>query len=288
MYIICDWGSSKLRAFLLDGENLVTRRYESDLGVKTLSGDPGRFAAELEKVFESFSCDSGTEVSLSGMVGSKHGWLDAGYASTPAAPEAIASLVVAPPGFPSAKIIPGLKHVRKDGSIDLMRGEEIQVFGLLAAEPDAKKICLPGTHSKWVEVEDGKITTFRSYLTGDLFAALCEQSIFREQIRSREFDEESFVAGCSVAYDGATLDDLFRLRADYVCAKISAEGFFSYLSGFLIANEIRAEGVFGTVHLCGSESLMRSYSIALSQIAVSSVSIDSEGATVAGHQDLQL
>ena len=31
---------------------------------------------------------------------------------------------------------------------------------------------MPGTHSKWVEVADGKIVDFSTYMTGEIFAAL--------------------------------------------------------------------------------------------------------------------
>jgi 2-keto-3-deoxy-galactonokinase len=89
-------------------------------------------------------------------------------------------------------------------------------------------------------------------------------------------NESSFIAGCALANEGSSLDDLFRLRSDYVCSKVSDRSFHSYLSGFLIANGIRAEGVSGTVHLCGSKTLSQAYAIALDQISVKRV-------TIAGH-----
>lgn len=285
MRIFCDWGSSNLRAYLFDDGEVVDR-YASELGSKTIAADEDLYHAELKRITIRFDVAPDTPIQLSGMVGSKNGWLDAGYIDTPAAVADLAGSLVSPPGFSSAVIVPGLKHERENSSIDLMRGEETQVFGLLSIDPAATRICLPGTHSKWVEVAGGRITAFQSYMTGDLFSALCERSIFREQIGSEDFDEESFIAGCTLAYAGCSLDDLFRLRSDYVCAKVSQRGFHSYLSGFLIANEIRAAGASGSVHLCGSESLTKAYAMALDQISVESIAIAAEAATIAGHIEL--
>ena len=282
MQIIADWGSSNLRAYLL-AEGQVVGRERSDLGTKRVLSEDLDFAEVLRGVIGALGCAEDTPVQLSGMVGAKNGWVDAGYLDTPVSPAGLAPALVAASNFPSAKIVPGLRHTASDGSVDLMRGEEVQVFGLLSIAPDARTVCLPGTHSKWVRVEGGEISSFESYMTGDLFASLSEGSIFKEQVGSLEFDEASFLDGCELAYGGCSLDRLFRLRSDYVRGAVSPDGFSSYLSGFLIANEIRAASPSGSVYLCGSPQLARSYSIALEKFSLDSAEIDLEAATVAGH-----
>jgi len=286
MMIVCDWGSSRLRAWLVDAEGRVSDRYESEMGVKIMAGSDHAFRDELGLVIGHFGVGDGIPVRISGMAGAKGGWVETAYVSTPAGSDEFSGNSVPVSGFSDAFVYGGLMHSRSDGSVDVMRGEEIQVFGLLAQHPEARLICLPGTHSKWVRVEDGRITGFKTYMTGDLFHSLCESSIFRSQISGTEFHREGFLHGCRLAAEGKGLNDLFTLRTEYVFSKIPEGGFHSCLSGFLIANEIRAEGVSGTPFLCGSEALAGTYGLALAEVGVKSVAADSETATIRGHMEM--
>lgn len=272
-----------MRAWLVDEAGKVSGRYESENGVKAMAGSDGAFRIELGAVISRFGVGHEIPVRISGMAGAKGGWVGTEYVSTPVGSDGFSGNHMPVPGFPDVKVYGGLMHTREDGSVDVMRGEEIQVFGLLAQHPEASLICLPGTHSKWVRVEGGKITGFKTYMTGDLFHSLCENSIFRSQIHGTEFHREGFLHGCRLAAEGSGLDDLFRLRTEYVFSKVPAEGFHSCLSGFLIANEIRAEAVSGTPFLCGSGALAGNYGLALGQVGIKSVTTDSEAASIRGH-----
>ena len=283
MFIVCDWGSSRLRAWLVDETGKISGRYESENGVKAMAGRDRAFRDELGTVISGFGVGEEVPVRISGMAGAKGGWVDTEYVSTPAGSDGFSGNSVPVSGFSDVRVYGGLMHTRSDGSVDVMRGEEIQVFGLLARHPEASLICLPGTHSKWVRVEDGKITGFNTYMTGDLFHSLCENSIFRGQINGTEFHREGFLHGFRLAAEGKGLNDLFTLRTEYVFSKIPAEGFHSCLSGFLIANEIRAEAFSGTPFLCGSEELAGTYGLALAEAGIKSVTADSEAATIRGH-----
>ncbi len=74
------------------------------------------------------------------------------------------------------RIIPGLRCAGLTGAPDVMRGEETQVLGWLAQHPDRQQgrhlVCHPGTHAKWVVVEDGRIVRFVTAMTGEMFAVL--------------------------------------------------------------------------------------------------------------------
>ena len=77
-------------------------------------------------------------------------------------------------------LAPGLRHDPADAAPDVMRGEEIQIAGALVAQPAwAVRACivLPGTHSKWVRLEDGRVVAFETHLTGELYAVLRQHSI---------------------------------------------------------------------------------------------------------------
>ena len=284
--VICDWGSSHLRTYLVDAEGSTLRRYESNRGVKSNAGNKSIYREELNKALEKLQVSTDSEIRISGMAGSKLGWEETDYSPTPVTKEEFASNYLPLSDFVNARLYGGVKHQNKDGSLDVMRGEEVQIFGIIAANPDARLICLPGTHSKWVTVENGKIMAFKTYMTGDLFHSLCEESIFKGQITSRTFNRDGFLHGCRLATEGNDLQDLFKLRSEYVFSKISSEAFHSCLSGFLIMNELKSANPQSKVSLCGSPSLIPLYAVALEEIGIQNLALDSETATISGHQSL--
>ncbi len=232
--LYCDWGTTNLRAYLVDGERVID----------DYSSDQGLFAARqtgFETVLANVRKDMGIEVSvpvyLSGMVGSKHGWIEAPYAATPVSLKSMAQNFV--DVADGVRLFGGVCHTQENGCRDVMRGEEVQVFGVLGQYPNATQVCLPGTHSKWVHTEAGKIVSLSSWITGDLFESLIQKSIFKEQVGSTEFIPASFDQGVDASgVAGPLLNSLFHLRSDYLFGKVEKESFHSYLSGFLIGSEI--------------------------------------------------
>ena len=286
--LICDWGSTHLRAYRLGAKGEILARCESECGVKALAGKGAdAFSAALSEAMESAGASTDCTVRISGMAGSKKGWVEVDYRPTPAGLEDMASNFISLPEFTDARLFGGLKHSNEDGSSDVMRGEEIQILGIIAKHQEARLICLPGTHSKWAHVSDGRITGFRTHMTGDLFHSLSKSSIFAEQVGSTEFHPEGFLQGCRMAQQGIGLDDLFRLRTAYVFGDIQEEAFHSCLSGFLIANETRTQAPAGEVFICGSNALTSCYALALEELSLSTTIIDSESATIQGHLSMQ-
>lgn len=285
--VVCDWGSSNLRAYRVAGDGKVQRRYQSACGSKALAGQAGAYAVELRQALSSLEVDEEARIGISGMAGSKLGWQEMPYHATPVSRAEFAAQSHTLADFPNARLYGGVSHDDGDGLPDVMRGEETQIFGALGQYPEATWFCLPGTHSKWVRVADGRIVAFRTFMTGDLFQALAENSIFKEQISSREFHPEGFAFGCELAGKGVDLDDLFKLRSAFVFSRISGESFHSALSGFLVAREIRAMNPPATtIHLCGSPALTTSYARAMTLLGVTSLVIDAESATIRGHLSL--
>ena len=87
------------------------------------------------------------------------------------------SLVWPEPGRPLG-LVPGLRTTHADGSPDVLRGEEVQIFGALdALGLDHGIFVLPGTHSKWAIVESRRVMGFCTFMTGELYALLRHQSI---------------------------------------------------------------------------------------------------------------
>jgi 2-dehydro-3-deoxygalactonokinase len=116
------------------------------------------------------------------MVGSAQGWREAPYVRCPADTQTLAVQSVSVPNKLGKAILiaPGIVFDEPGQLPDVMRGEEIQIAGALLQNPQwAARSCivLPGTHSKWAQIENGKIVRFATYLTGELFAVLSKHSI---------------------------------------------------------------------------------------------------------------
>ena len=281
--VFCDWGTSNLRAYLLDNGELINE-YSSSKGL--MAAREVGFKKVLGEVLEFFQVSDATTIRLSGMIGSKHGWQEAPYAHAPVSVDDLQESVVVLKEYPDAKILGGVYYEMPNGKRDVMRGEEVQVFGVLEKYPDAKKICLPGTHSKWVDVEESKLNAFSTWMTGDLFRSLSEHTIFKAQYSSTDFNEVAFLKGVHSAREaGPLMNSLFHLRTDYLFQNVDATEFHSYLSGFLIGSEIKeaAKGC-SEVYLCGSGKMNEYYEAALKVFGVKTLTITADEATILGIQ----
>ena len=125
-------------------------------------------------------------------------------------------------------------------------------MGALAAAPreGPALVVLPGTHSKWAIVEDGRILWFATFMTGELFALLKSHSILGRLIVGEADDRASFRRGLALALEGrgaagGLLHRLFSARSLALFDELKAAGVASYLSGLLIGSEL--EGALGLV-----------------------------------------
>ena len=142
-----------------------------------------------------------------------------------------------------------------------MRGEETQVFGVLAAMGGGGLACLPGTHSKWVRVEAGRIIGFTTHMTGEAFGALRGHTILGRMMREGPADGAPFDAGVRRSGDaGGLLHHIFGARALVLAGRLAETDAAAYLSGILIGHEVRAAlaGQQGeVVHVIGAPELTR-------------------------------
>lgn len=234
-WIAADWGTSRLRIWAMQGEQVLDRR-QSDDGM-------GRLAPEdFEPAFLRLAgdwIDGVTDVLVCGMAGARGGWSEAGYRAVPCTPADAgqATLVATADPRLRVRILPGLSQAAPP---DVMRGEETQIAGLLAdALGWTGTICLPGTHSKWVRVEDGRVTEFQTFMTGELFALISEQSVLRLTVSGRAGMGPVFlraVAG-AMADPAAAMGGLFALRAGALLHGDDPQA-ASRLSGLLIGLEL--------------------------------------------------
>ncbi len=281
--IAIDWGTTRLRAFLLDANGAVLDRINRpDGGMQNVSS--GGFGAALqESIALWLQTYHDAPVVMAGMVGSRNGWREAPYARTPASAADLARQMIkvdrADRGI--ASIVPGVIH-EQNGRFDVMRGEETLIFGCKVTDAT---IVLPGTHSKWAQVRGGKITRFATYMTGEMFALLKGQSILGRLALQPE-DHRGFARGLAAARaDGGLSHLLFSARADVLAGAMTGEAVGPYLSGMLIGAEIvGARAVFGQgpVVVVADGVLQELYDEALKGFEIQTVFISPETALIQG------
>ncbi|MBK9081846.1 MAG: 2-dehydro-3-deoxygalactonokinase [Rhizobiales bacterium] len=233
-FIAVDWGTSSFRAAAMARDGAVLARVASGEGI--LKAAARGFEAVLFEEIAAIDA-AGAPILLSGMIGSRNGWVEVPYARCPADAAALsagaARMTVRGRALAFA---PGLICDDESGRPDVMRGEETQIFG--AVEGDAT-VVLPGTHSKWARFEGGRVVGFRSYMTGEMFAAMRHHTILGALAEGEADDAAAFADGARAgAADGALSHALFSARTMALTGRLSGRGVASYLSGLLIGAEI--------------------------------------------------
>jgi len=284
--IFVDWGTTNLRAFRLGRGGVVRERRQAPSGILHV---PGRdFAGALQDLVGDWRAANPTcPVLMAGMIGSRQGWVEAPYVPCPAGPAELARHIVEVPGAPGVRVAPGVSFNTADGLYDVMRGEETQIFGALAGAGAGRRVlCLPGTHSKWAVVEDGRIVWFATSMTGEVYAVLQAHSILGALMTGEAQDSAAFRRGLDRSgEDGGLLHHLFGVRAQGLFGAIPATGLRSYLSGILIGHEVAAMIALTrpeTVVLIGAPVLCALYDEALLRHGCAADAMDGEQATVAG------
>lgn len=264
--LAADWGTTNFRLFLFSADGEIIARHTANIGLKNLG--VLTFEQALTSVMKNDFARPDLPILLSGMVGSRTGWAEAPYVPCPASlVEVVAGLVKAPAEKLKVSIVPGLSGAADHpGLINVMRGEETQIFGVAATAGDGVFV-LPGTHSKWALSEGGAIKGFSSYMTGEMFQVLKSHSILGDLMVDDIDDEDAFKLGVDRAMnDKSFLSLVFSVRTEGLFGHIKPESLSSYLSGLLIGSEIRAESLrhgIRPVGLIGDGTLINLYKRAL-------------------------
>ena len=267
-----DWGSTNLRAYRIDSGGRVLETRESAGGVVNVKD------GEFEPAFADACADwvagcPDAVILMSGMVGSRQGWVEAPYVACTADLAAIAArLTRVASAVATAWIVPGVTTQRASGIHDVMRGEETQVFGSVDTN-DTGLVIAPGTHSKWIQVEAGNIVTFRTFMSGELYALLRAHSLLGRLMTGTWHDTEAFARGVRVALEGDLAGDLFSVRTEGLFAHIAPTALASYLSGLLVGaeifsatrgpNKLASLAAATPIKIIGTASLANSYREAL-------------------------
>lgn len=280
--IAVDWGTSRLRAMLLDAGGAVLDNAESGDGIATVK--PGGHEAAFAALVAAWPA---LPAIMAGMIGSRQGWREADYVPCPATPEAIAARLLrftTEAGRPVA-IVPGLVVTSPDRDADVMRGEETQLAGLIAAGGSDGIVILPGTHSKWARLAGGSVASFQTFLTGEMFELLARHSFLRHSVaddgRDLAADPGFALAVRRVGAGGLPfLSAVFSVRTRYLVGSVAPADNLAYLSGLVIGGEIAAAEASGlladgaAIRIVGSRSLGRAYRAAFAILGRAAETID--------------
>lgn len=259
-----DWGSSGFRAYRLGADGVVLDTRIGTSGIASLT--PTDYPAVLRhQIGDWLDVAPNAPVLLSGMVGSRQGWREAPYVACPASlGDLLNKLCPVELGQGrSAYIVPGLSCRNADGIPDVMRGEEMQIFGLDNAMDTT--LCLPGTHSKHAHLRAGRITDFSTMMTGEFFSQLKSQGLIAamlkpDQMADPGIADQAFADGIARSgQSGGLLHHLFGVRARRLFDEVCVAAGVDYLSGILIGHELRGTDWSGRVIIVGTGALTSRY-----------------------------
>lgn len=276
-FLAIDWGTTNRRVYRIEA-GVVTATTRDDHGVLAMAG--GDWPRELAAIR---AAHGELPVLIAGMAGSNRGWREVPYAALPARIDDLAARLLWVEPARTA-IVPGVAQ-RTPGRPDVMRGEEVQLLGAVAAGlvPRDALLAQPGTHCKWVTIADGAIAAFTTAMTGELFALVQRHSILASQFGGAIGDGPAFRAGVRRAAEGDLLAALFGVRAASVLGMRDDAEAASYASGLIIGSDVAARDVADRdVHLLADTDLGALYAGALAERGGCPHIVDSHAAFVAG------
>jgi 2-dehydro-3-deoxygalactonokinase len=291
VFLAIEWTSAAFHAFLFAADGTLLGQRQEARGVNHITD--GAFETALREIVGDWAAEVG-RIYLSGMITSRNGWVETPYAQAPASLTDIAARTVVRhiDGLPPLVFLPGVSV--RDPLPDMIRGEELKVFGAMGQSSGL--VALPGAHTKWVAVKDGRIEQFATYMSGEITALLKSNSLVGKLIPAQSADNpEAFLRGVRLARDrrigGHILRRIFSARSLVLFEDLPPADISDYLSGLMIGAEINEViGEYNSpdkqVRLIGAPALCQRYSLALLEAGMTSTVADNAG--IAAFQALRL
>nr|MBX2871304.1 2-dehydro-3-deoxygalactonokinase [Saprospiraceae bacterium] len=278
-------GTSRFRIHLMDSKQLDTiASLSSDDGIAAVNiswqkeGKLNRtdffkqyLQERIQQLAQSANEDlTGLAVFISGMASSSIGMLELPYAELPFSikgEDMVYHKLSATKESPhDIYLLSGLAS-----ATDVMRGEEMQVIGLQNTIRTKKAlVILPGTHSKHIRVEAGKVQDFSTFMTGEMFATTAKSTILSHSVRSAIIDQkrlfEAFKEGVDCVNQKGYLSALFKVRTRTLLSDKDKEQNFAFLSGVHLGEELRHLGKLDPTTeliICANSNLAFLYRMAL-------------------------
>jgi 2-dehydro-3-deoxygalactonokinase len=280
VFLAIEWTSAAFHAFLFAADGALLRRRQEARGVNHITD--GAFETALHEIVGDWAAEA-DRIYLSGMITSRNGWIETPYTHAPASLNDITARAIVKhiDGLPPLVFLPGISV--RDPLPDVMRGEELKVFGAMG--PNGGLVALPGPHTKWVAVRDGRIERFATYMSSEIAALIKSNSLVSKLIPAQSADNtEAFLRGARLAWDrrigGSILRRIFSARSLVLFDELSPADISDYLSGLMIGaeiNEVIEEYSSPDRHvtLIGPPALCQRYSLALLEAGMTStMSVD--------------
>ena len=302
-YILGDWGTSNLRLYLcgMDGSILGEKTGPGIAEVREKAGDI------FLSIIEDWTNEHGPmQATLSGMVGANIGWREIPYLECPLAISEVShKLESFRAEDHQITIIPGMRAINPLGAPDVMRGEETQIFGAMQLLPQLREgdhlFCLPGTHTKWVKTKNGRLETFLTAVSGELFGLFHSHSVLLDKTSTPPSEiTPAFEAGLSrtrTLNETALLHLFFEVRSQQLTGALSAEEAVAYLSGLITGRDVSGalatfgEAAISSCILVGADMLTNLYNAAFKLHNISVETLSGQAASIAGlkavHTSLQ-
>ncbi len=275
-WLAVDWGTSRVRVWAMAGGEVLDAR-EAPFGMATLAG-PAAFAERFASLAAAWTpARRPAPVVVCGMAGAREGWHPAAYAPHDTIlkdlPRAAVRVPDTGPDY-DVRILPGLRQATPP---DVMRGEETKLLGFVGERPEAAGVVvMPGSHTKWVQLERGRVARFHTAMTGEVFAAIAEHTVLRHTLADGEPDAGDFAAAVAEAREApaALLRRAFGLRAEALLNGLAPDLAQARLSGWLtgleVADALGELGRPGRVTLIGESDQRDRYAAALAVFGVTS------------------
>ena len=264
LWVALDWGTSNFRAYLMDNNNVIDQ-VSTQEGMKFI--DQNEFEKILIKNIDAWNNKFDIKVIIaSGMVGAKQGWIEVPYINSPCDIRNV--------NFKTLKILDDanihiLSGVSQFNPSDVMRGEETQIAGFLLNNVDFNgSICLPGTHSKWVNMNSYNIQEFTTFLTGELYEIVKKYSILNHSLNTTELDDEIVKSSAKLIIENPSFisNKLFEIRADNLLKNSNQTSNNSKLVGYLLGIELSGSRTYWEdkdLVIIGSSNLNKYYELIL-------------------------
>lgn len=280
--VVIDWGTSSLRAYLVNTVGRIVQRRESQRGLATIA--VGGFEQAMRESISDWM-GNGTHIIAAGMVTSRRGWIETPYCDCPCSLSELATKMetIELAGGVDVSFVPGLRTA--DPPFDVIRGEEVQLLGV----GGSGVVVLPGTHSKWVRLQADSVVDFSTFVTGELRNLILDYSVIGQFAQGREECDASFAEGLHWGRDchkrGGVARAVFAARTMPLIGRIAPRNVASYLSGILIGAEIAEAVSFlgsgdSTFRIVGSEKLAELYKRGFSEMGLTATCHDPDAAAI--------
>ncbi len=282
-WLIIDWGTTNFRAFAMGEDGSLVSKTEHPLGL--LQVKDGQFSLSLKTVLEDWLGDyQHLPIFMAGMIGSAQGWVNTPYVETPVTINQLAkkSHQFQLPWGALATIIPGVSYQSSSDSIDVMRGEEVQLFGLQALERENNFVALfPGTHCKHMHINNSSLSSFSTFMTGEMFSILSKHSIVGMKLPEQKPSRKAFEKGISESNLKPLTSQLFSARTHRLFGHLDESEVLDYLSGLLIGEELK-ELSSKHVYLVGGKVLCHRYQQACKFLDIQATIVDGDNVFLNG------